>query len=336
MECLSVNMLRIGNIHNHVLGGYKGLCALSVKRITARWITCRYISTEKEEISSEEANPCGIDKLKGMDPRTGEQRIGRNFNYKMELGGLAERLGHSTEDLPSLQTALVHRSALHMGEDGSSQTGHLHNGRLAVLGKSVLVHYLQEYLYYTYPNMEGNALWDIGNQICHPTMICNIADYLGISELILTRKTIADTGHRGIKYKAFTAVLGAVYNDKGPLAARKIVGEFIIPVLKTADLRELIKLQHPSFVLRAILKEKGKSPPKIRLLSETGRLSHFPSFVVGVYSQEQLLGEGSGTSLKRAEKEAMSIAVRNHFMKELKNISLPSNNDKKIPSFEEK
>jgi large subunit ribosomal protein L44 len=39
----------------------------------------------------------------------------------------------------------------------------------------------------------------------------------------------------------------------------------------------------------------------IRLLSETGRFSNSPVFVVGVFSGSDKLGEGFGASLKMAE-----------------------------------
>ena len=144
-----------------------------------------------------------------------------------------------------------------------------------------------------------------------------------MTDLIHTHKKVT---REDIKH-AFRAVTGALYVDKGPLSARKIVHDFVIPQLAGRDLHELIKLQHPKFMLRAILKGQRQLPPVTRLIKESGRLTHFPSFVVGVYSGGKLLAEGCGTSLKRAEKEAVIAALHKHFQTELANTPLPSDRD---------
>jgi large subunit ribosomal protein L44 len=51
-----------------------------------------------------------------------------------------------------------------------------------------------------------------------------------------------------------------------------------------------------------------------RLLKETGRYSNSPVFVVGIYSGEDKLGEGFGSSLKMAEYRAAEDALHRLYL----------------------
>jgi large subunit ribosomal protein L44 len=82
-----------------------------------------------------------------------------------------------------------------------------------------------------------------------------------------------------------------------------------------------MRLAEPKRVLAALLKKKGMEAPVARwvalfspdifpitqssrwhrLLEESGRMTHAPSFVVGIFSGATKLGEGVGNSLKMAE-----------------------------------
>ncbi|RCH78450.1 hypothetical protein CU098_007496, partial [Rhizopus stolonifer] len=76
-------------------------------------------------------------------------------------------------------------------------------------------------------------------------------------------------------------------------------------------------------------------PAVSRLLSETGRASSAPVFVVGVFSEDEKLGEGFGSSLKMAEFRACQDALVSFYGKEQKHFTLPSdaeNVDKYTPS----
>ncbi len=284
-----------------------------------------------EQPAGSEAAPKGR-KSPPIDPRTQEPRQGSNWNYTMELYALAQRLGHDPKEVPSLTVALTHRSARSTeqpveAEEEASPGEFRHNGRLAVLGQHALRHYVYESLYYKYPNMEGNLLLDLGSHVTGTECLAKVADYAGILDLIQTRYKLNNPSKAYVIARAFCAVIAAVYTDVGPQAARKVIHDFVLPQLAGQDLHELIKLQHPKFMLKSILRGQGQRPPSSRLLRESGRLTHFPSFVVGVYSGESLLAEGCGTSLKRAEKEAVLAALHNRFQTEVASSPLPSDNE---------
>ena len=265
-----------------------------------------------------------------FDPITGDRRKGINFNYKMELNALSHRIGFSEEQLPSLQVALTHSSVLSKVrpfDEGNKQ----HNSRLATLGKTSLAHYLQEFLYHAYPNMLGNFLKDINKFLLTTQSLASIAHHLGIPELVMTKYKLEDPAHVYVISDAFCAVVGAIYVDQGPLQARKFIRDFVASRLRSEDVKEIIKIKNPVLMLQTLLRIMGKPRAVPRLINESGRLTHFPSFIVGMYSGEELLAEGCGTSLIRAKQEAASAALRKHFFKEAKVVDLPSDFDEFEP-----
>ena len=53
----------------------------------------------------------------------------------------------------------------------------------------------------------------------------------------------------------------------------------------------------------------GRERPVSRLLKETGRMSNSPMFVVGIYTGEDKLGEGFGSSLRMAEYRVRDVGT---------------------------
>ena len=266
-----------------------------------------------------------------VDPRTQASRPGSNWTYDKELFALAHRLGYDMTDLPSLQAALTHRSALTIRskEEGRGKLGlEEQNSRLAFLGKALSQYFVTEHIMNVYPNMQGNALSDVSSFLLNDNALAKCADYVGITDLIRAQVRLSDPRKQKITVRAVLAVVACLHLDLGPPAARKFVHEFIISKMAGVDLHDVIKIQHPRFMLRAILSSQNLPPPESMILRETGRATHFPTFVVGVYSGERLLGEGCGTSLKRAEREACMAALHEHFCKQLASTSFPQDYDR--------
>lgn len=268
-----------------------------------------------------------------IDPFTGKKRVGNNWNYHAELSALAHRTGVDSLHLPSLQVALRDKSVVGGAQNSEGRLPQEHS-RLSFLGYSVLLHYVHEYLYFNYPKLQGSMLDDIGSFLTSEAVLTDLSSHLGVTQLIQTKKLLSDPVNSRVVTNAFCAVIGVLYEKQGGKAARSFVHDFVISQLASKDLDEVIKLQHPRFMLHAILKGKGRPRLVTRLIKESGRATHFPSFVVGVFSGEQLLGEGCGTSLKRAEREAMTTALQTHFRRELANAPLPSDHEDFLPDEE--
>ncbi len=245
----------------------------------------------------------------------------RRKNNVAELSALAARLGHKVEDIPSLKLIAEEQlppSPVTIWPTGPRQAPiSAPLSRLAVLGRSTMMHYLSEYLYFAHPTMDGSMLRDLAGAVTDDASLFKLSSYIGATDLMVGIDEDSAC-------QVFCAVVGSIFKDLGPKSARKMVHDFVVSQLAGKDLDELIKLQHPHIMLCSILASQGRPKPIARLISESGRTTHFPSFVVGVYSDGDLLGEGTGTSLKRAEKEAMITSLRSHFQKELLSTPLPS------------
>jgi len=71
----------------------------------------------------------------------------------------------------------------------------------------------------------------------------------------------------------------------------------------------MLKFVEPKRALLEMVKKYDREPPKSRLLKETGRYSNSPVFVVGIFSGQDQIGEGFGSSLKMAEFRAAEDAL---------------------------
>ena len=261
-----------------------------------------------------------------VDPRTQKFRPGSNWTYDKELFALAHRIGYDVTDLPKLKTALTHRSVLTQPakDEGEVESGPKeHNSRLSFLGKTLIQYFVTEHLLAAYPTMDADALADLCKFLLNDEALIKCADHVGITELIQSRKRLGDPTMQKITARAVLATVSCIHLDQGPAAARKFVTEFITSKMAGVDLHEVIKLQHPRLMLKSILSSQGLPKAESRLLKETGRATHFPTFVVGVYSGEKLLGEGCGTSLKRAEREAIVAVLHKYFATQLATETVP-------------
>ena len=303
----------------------------AISSLSAVWSSARTSNGEGEqEVPNLDTVPSW-----SVDPRTQQRRSGSNWNYDKELFALARRLGHDPEGLPRLRTALTHRSVVSRPPAASGEeekrspcpdTPLEHNSRLSFLGKTLVQYFVTEHLLRVYPKMEADGLGDIAMFLLNDPALVKCADHLGITDLICSQKRLDDPSKQKIIVRALLATVSCLHLDQGPSAARKFVTEFITSKMAGVDLHEVIKLQHPRLMLRNILSSLGMPRGESRLLKETGRATHFPTFVVGVYSGERLLGEGCGTSLKRAEREAIVAALHKHFATQLSAIPTPLKN----------
>ncbi|KAB5572465.1 ribonuclease III domain-containing protein [Coniochaeta sp. 2T2.1] len=118
-----------------------------------------------------------------------------------------------------------------------------------------------------------------------------------------TRK-IAETAHAN----AVRAVVGAVYAHCGREAVKDFVRAHVIS--RQLDLSKLFAFKMPTRELFTLCAREEFEKPVARLLSETGRRSRTPVFVVGIYSGNDKLGEGAGPNLDAARWKAAMNALK--------------------------
>jgi dsRNA-specific ribonuclease len=103
------------------------------------------------------------------------------------------------------------------------------------------------------------------------------------------------------------AVVGAIYAHAGRELARSFVRAHILS--RTLDMASLFSFGQPLRELATLCKREGFDHPRACILSETGRMSRAPVYVVGIFSGPDKLAEGAGPSLEFARTKAAINAL---------------------------
>ncbi|KAL6704914.1 54S ribosomal protein L3 mitochondrial [Coniothyrium glycines] len=121
------------------------------------------------------------------------------------------------------------------------------------------------------------------------------------------------------------ALVGALHVHLGsPLVKRFFRDHFLSRHL---DISTLFDFRTPTRDLSRLCAREGFEAPIARLISETGRLSRHPVFVVGVYSGKDKLGEGAGSSLDEARIRAAAAALKSWYLYKPVEVTVPSSTE---------
>ena len=179
-----------------------------------------------------------------------------------------------------------------------------HNERLEFLGDAVLELVVTDYLYRTSKKSPEGELTDQRALIVKTESLSNVSKNIGFNDfLLLSSGEAKDTGKARDKILAdvFEAFIGALYLDKGYNACKKFIEKHLIkklsPIIKKGGIKDA----------KSFLQEKTqalfKITPIYKILEEDGP-AHQKYFKIGVFLNEELLGEGDGYSKKEAEENA--------------------------------
>ena len=139
----------------------------------------------------------------------------------------------------------------------------------------------------------------------------------GNVETATSPASLSPAGTEGVTLEAASAsfiraVAGALFLHAGSAATKSFHQNHVLS--RHLPLHTLFHFTHPTRDLSRLCAREGFEPPVARLLSETGRLSRTPVFVVGVFSGEDKLGEGAGSSLNEARVRAAAAALRSWYL----------------------
>lgn len=118
------------------------------------------------------------------------------------------------------------------------------------------------------------------------------------------------------------AVFGAVYLHAGRQAAKNFFNAHIAS--RKLDVSKLFVFRQPTRDLSRLCAREGFEGPVARILSETGRASHTPVYVVGCFSGREKLGEGTGASLEEARYRAAVNALKGWYLYSPVDVRVPS------------
>ncbi|CAJ2513669.1 Uu.00g017880.m01.CDS01 [Anthostomella pinea] len=137
-------------------------------------------------------------------------------------------------------------------------------------------------------------------------------DGLELSKQRNTKDMIVEDVAQNAHANFVRAVIGAVYLHCGRDVAKTFAKAHVLS--RQLDLANLFNFKLPTRELVRLCARENFDAPVARLLSETGRLSRTPVFVVGIYSGTDKLGEGVGPSLDAARISAAINALKSWYL----------------------
>jgi ribonuclease-3 len=211
------------------------------------------------------------------------------------------------DDINLLVTAFTHRSYL----NEHKKTALEHNERLEFLGDAVLELVVTEYLYTNYSEPEG-ILTNWRSALVRTESISAAAAREGFEPLLrLSRgeKRGSERARQQILANAYESVIGALYLKKGYDATKDYITKTLLPTFE-----EILKSGawlDPKSKLQELVQNKEGFTPVYRVLSEEGP-DHDKMFVIGVYVNSNLMGQGSGPSKQAAQVAAAAEAIAHY------------------------
>ena len=216
------------------------------------------------------------------------------------LVAVAEAMGHDFADRSLAITATVHRSYEAENDSESYE-------RLEFLGDAVLQLAVTHFLFDRFPELPEGEMAKVRAAVVNESVLAAIGREWGVPAALQLGRGEEMTGGRSkssILSDVVEALLGAVYLDAGYQVARQVVeahwAGMIIERAASPGLRDY------KTRLQERLASEGRRPEYI--VEERGP-EHAKVFSAVVIVDAEVLGEGEGTSKKRAEQAAAASAL---------------------------
>ena len=216
---------------------------------------------------------------------------------------LETAIGYRFKNITLLQNALSHSSYANERWHDSLKS----NERLEFLGDSILGMVTAEYLYRNFPERpEGELTRMRADMVCERALAA-VAERIDLGRhLMLGHGEEAGGGRTrdSILADAVESVIAACFLDGGMDAARQFINTYVltdVPVqkMRNADYKT---------ALQELVQQKKNQVLAYTLVGERGP-DHDKKFAVEVSLNGRVVGQGVGTSKKRAEQMAAQAAI---------------------------
>lgn len=223
------------------------------------------------------------------------------------LNELEAAIGYRFRNISLLQNALCHSSYANERWHDSLKS----NERLEFLGDSVLGMLVADYLYRTFPDRpEGELTRMRADMVCE-TALAQIANGLELGKYLQLGKGEEQGGGRtrnSILADAVESVIAACYLDSGMDAAAAFVKKFVLVNVPTKRMHNA----DYKTALQELVQQKKNQVLSYRLAGESGP-DHDKQFTVELTLNDTVVGNGIGSSKKRAEQAAAHAALEKLF-----------------------
>ncbi len=208
------------------------------------------------------------------------------------------------KDKSLLRQAFIHRSYLNETKEKLSS-----NERLEFLGDSILSFVVSNYLYQTYPLFNEGLLTNIRSLVVNTKSLGQVAkDYQLGEKLMLSRGEEESNGreNESLLANSVESLIGALFLDQGI----EVVRDFILSIMapKIERIVENKAFKDPKSLLQEYVQSQKQNSPVYKVLEEEGP-PHAKVFTIGVFIQDELLGQGKGKSKQEAEESAAKQAL---------------------------
>jgi ribonuclease-3 len=221
------------------------------------------------------------------------------------LAELERRLRVRFRDRRLLFNALIHRSAVNERPDLRLTS----NERLEFLGDAVLGMIVAERLYRAYPEATEGVLTVTRSSLVCEASLAKWARAIGLGPYLLLGRgeELAHGRERdGLLARAFEAVIGAMYLDRGLARVARFLDRFITPALGAIPgARALLDAKSR---LQQLSQAERDAVPRYHVIAITGP-QHSPTFTVEVQIAGQPIARGTGRSKRAAEQAAAERAL---------------------------
>lgn len=219
-------------------------------------------------------------------------------------GVLEQRIGHRFSDRELLARALTHRS--YANEHPNPAIGD--NERLEFLGDAVLDLIVGCRLYALHTEADEGELSRLRAELVNAPSLARLARELALGDCLLLGRGEDRGGGRdreNLQADSLEALIGAIFLDAGYIVAETVVGRLFAPYLRTSTVSPG---QDFKTRLQELLQARRQQRPEYRLTASSGP-DHQRHYQVEVLAAGTVLGQGEGSTKKRAEQAAARCAL---------------------------
>ena len=221
------------------------------------------------------------------------------------FSALEKKLGLVFPSRERLKQVFIHRSYLNEHSEPEIAS----NERLEFLGDAVLELVVTEYLYHKYPEKAEGDLTAIRSALVKREHLAMVAKKLFLGDYLMFSRGEEQSGGNKKDYilaNTIEALLGAIYLTFGYDDAKRVITAHILPY-------ETDIVENKSFIdaksrLQEIAQEKLSVTPHYELIREEGP-DHNKIFTVVVCFRDDKIGEGQGSSKRKAEEKAAHASL---------------------------
>lgn len=222
---------------------------------------------------------------------------------KTDLEAFEKKIGYTFKNKELLFEALSHSS---FANENKRQRHS--NERLEFLGDSVLSIIVSRYLFDHFKHLPEGELTKIRASLVCEKALFEFSKKIDLGSFIMLGRGEENSGGRerpSIVSDAFEAVIAAVYLDGGMEAAKPYVLGFMP---EDIDSKKGSTLNDYKTILQEIIQKNPEEKVEYVLKEQSGP-DHDKAFVVQVFLNSNVIGEGRGHSKKQAEQMAAKEAL---------------------------